>query len=207
MAKVLEFQLQRQSFQIRTILNFTCWSPIEKRPLREHFYKAEIFIILEASIISLSSIQMFQMSRAWSKDLLEILQLKINHQWREAASNNKYLIFVVKLMFVFICLQILSLLVWGQFCLLKIIYQRETHRLRKQTYGGWVERIVMEFGKVMYTLLYLKWVTNQDLLQRTGSSAQCYVAAWTEVGFGEEGIHAYVWLSPFVVHLKPPQRC
>ena len=80
-------------------------------------------------------------------------------------------------MFVFICLQILSLLVRGQFCLLKIIYQRETHRLRKQIYGGWVERIVMEFGMDMYTLLYLKWVTNKDLLWSTGNSAQCYVGA------------------------------
>ena len=80
-------------------------------------------------------------------------------------------------MFVFICLQILSLLVQGQFWLLKIIYQKETHRLRKQIYGGWVERIVMEFGKVMYTLMYLKWVTNKDLLWSTGNSAQCYVAA------------------------------
>ena len=41
---------------------------------------------------------------------------------------------------------------------------RETHRLRKQTYVGWVEGIVMEFGKVMYMLLHLKWVTNKDLL-------------------------------------------
>ena len=26
------------------------------------------------------------------------------------------------------------------------------------------ERIVREFGMVMYTLLYLKWTTNKDLL-------------------------------------------
>ena len=31
-----------------------------------------------------------------------------------------------------------------------------------------------EFGMDMYTLLYLKWVTNKDLY-RTGNSAQCYV--------------------------------
>ena len=42
--------------------------------------------------------------------------------------------------------------------------QRETHRLRKQTDGYQGEGIVSEFGKVMYTLLYLKWVTNKDLL-------------------------------------------
>ena len=28
--------------------------------------------------------------------------------------------------------------------------------------GG--ERIVRDFGKVMYTLLYFKWITNKDLL-------------------------------------------
>jgi len=40
------------------------------------------------------------------------------------------------------------------------------------------ERIVREFGMDMYTLLYLKWITNKDLLYSTGYSAQCYMAAW-----------------------------
>ena len=40
---------------------------------------------------------------------------------------------------------------------------------------GWGEGIVREFGIDMYTLLYLKLVTNKDLLCSTGSSAQCYV--------------------------------
>ena len=30
----------------------------------------------------------------------------------------------------------------------------------------------------MYTLLYLKWITNKDLLYSIGNSAQCYVATW-----------------------------
>ena len=30
----------------------------------------------------------------------------------------------------------------------------------------------------MYTLLYLKWITNKDLLYSTWDSVQCYVAAW-----------------------------
>ena len=30
----------------------------------------------------------------------------------------------------------------------------------------------------MYTVLYLKWITNKDLLYTTRNSAQCYVAAW-----------------------------
>ena len=40
----------------------------------------------------------------------------------------------------------------------------------------------------MYTLLYLKWVTDKILLYSTGNSAQYYVAAWMEGGarFGGE---------------------
>jgi len=44
----------------------------------------------------------------------------------------------------------------------------------------------------MYTLLYLKWITNKDLLYSTGISAQCYVATWIGGEFGEEWIHVYV---------------
>ena len=40
--------------------------------------------------------------------------------------------------------------------------------------------MVREFGKVMDTLLYLKWIISIDLLYSTGSSAQCYVAAWMQ---------------------------
>ena len=29
----------------------------------------------------------------------------------------------------------------------------------------------------LYTVLYLKWITNKDLLYSTGNSTQCYVAA------------------------------
>ena len=35
-----------------------------------------------------------------------------------------------------------------------------------------------EFGKVIYTLLYLKWTTNKDLLDSAWNSAQDYVSAW-----------------------------
>ena len=41
----------------------------------------------------------------------------------------------------------------------------------------------------MHTLLYLKWITNKDLLYSTGKFAQCYVAAWTRRWFGGEWIH------------------
>ena len=62
--------------------------------------------------------------------------------------------------------------------------------------------IVREFGMDMYTLLYLKWVTNKGLL-----STQSYVAAWMGGEFREKWIHVYIWLSPFAVHLKLSQHC
>ena len=49
----------------------------------------------------------------------------------------------------------------------------------------------------MYTLLYLKWRTNKDLLYSAGNSAQCYVAAWVGGEFGGEWMCEYVWLSLF----------
>ena len=48
----------------------------------------------------------------------------------------------------------------------------------------WEEGIVREFGKVMYTLLYLKWITNKDLLYSTWSSTQVMCQPWWE-GVGE----------------------
>ena len=41
----------------------------------------------------------------------------------------------------------------------------------------------------MYSLLYLKWITNKDLLYSTWNSAQCYVAAWMGAEFGREWIN------------------
>ena len=40
---------------------------------------------------------------------------------------------------------------------------------------------------VMYTLLYLKWITNKVLPYSTRNSAQCYVAAWMGRSLGENG--------------------
>ena len=56
--------------------------------------------------------------------------------------------------------------------------QKQTHRLREGTYGYGGKLgggIVREFGSDMYTLLYLKWITNKDLLYSTGNSARYYV--------------------------------
>ena len=47
----------------------------------------------------------------------------------------------------------------------------------------------------MFTLLYLKWITNKDLLYSTENSAQCYVAAWMGGEFGKEWMHVYECLS------------
>jgi len=58
-----------------------------------------------------------------------------------------------------------------------------------------------------HTLLYLKWITNKDLLYSTWNSAQWYVAAWMGGELGGEWIHVFVWLSPFAVHLKLSQHC
>ena len=64
-----------------------------------------------------------------------------------------------------------------------------------------------QFGMDMYTLPDLKWITNKDLLYRTWTSAQFYVAAWMGGEFGGEWIQVYVWLSPLAVHLKLLQHC
>ena len=80
--------------------------------------------------------------------------------------------------------------------------QKETHRLGKQTYScwkrGWEEETVREFGMDMYTLLYIKWITNKDLLYSRWNSAQCYMAAWMGGGFGGKWIHVCVWLGPLL---------
>ena len=44
----------------------------------------------------------------------------------------------------------------------------------------------------MDTLLYFTWRTNKDLLDSTGNSALCHVAAWMGGEFGGEWIHVYV---------------
>ena len=82
--------------------------------------------------------------------------------------------------------------------------QKQTSRMSLWLLGeGREEGIVRELGMDMYTMLYLKWITNKVLLYRTRNCAQCYVTSWMRGEFGGEWIH--VWLSPFVLHLA--QRC
>ena len=72
---------------------------------------------------------------------------------------------------------------------------------------GLGEGIVTEFGIERYRLLYLKWITNKVLLDRTGNSAQGYVAGWTGGELGGEWIHVYIPLSHSAVQEKPSQQC
>ena len=64
--------------------------------------------------------------------------------------------------------------------------QKETHRLRKQTYGCWRKGIVRDFGKVMYTLLYSKWTNKYYCIaHETLLNVMCQ-AGWKGV-LGENG--------------------
>ena len=69
-----------------------------------------------------------------------------------------------------------------------ITKQRQTRRLHEgdsSCHGEeWGEGIIRESGMHMHTPLYLKWITNKDLLCSTWNSAQCYAAAWMGPEFG-----------------------
>ena len=55
------------------------------------------------------------------------------------------------------------------------LFTKQTHRLKNKVLVTRGKGIVKEFGIDMYTLLYLKWVSNKNLLYSTGKSAQCYI--------------------------------
>ena len=58
--------------------------------------------------------------------------------------------------------------------------QKQTHRHRKQTYGyqrGWGEKN-QQFGINIYTLLYIKQISNKDLLYSTGNYTQYLVITY-----------------------------
>ena len=67
---------------------------------------------------------------------------------------------------------------------------KKIKNLKKKNSSG--EGIVRDFGKVMYTLLYLKWITNKCLSYSTWNSAQCYVPVWMGMRFEGEWIHVYI---------------
>ena len=53
---------------------------------------------------------------------------------------------------------------------------KETHRLRKQTYGCQEEVIMGVWEGHVHTAIFK--MDNKNLLYRTGNSIQCYVPAW-----------------------------
>ena len=59
----------------------------------------------------------------------------------------------------------------------------------------------------MYTLLYLKWITNKILLYSTGNSAQTPPFEQRGREFEGEWTQVNAWLSPSAVHLKLSQHC
>ena len=80
----------------------------------------------------------------------------------------------------------------------KYLKKRTSHKLQEKAYDcqkeAWGDRIFWEFEIRMYTLLYLKLITNKDLLCNTWNSVQYYVAAWMGGEFGAELIHVYAYI-------------
>ena len=73
--------------------------------------------------------------------------------------------------------------------------QKQTHKHRKQIYGyqsgqqGKGGQINQEFGINTYTLLYIKWINDKDLLYSTGP--QYLVITYNEKESEKEYIYTY----------------
>ena len=83
------------------------------------------------------------------------------------------------------------------------LQKRNRHTFWEWIYGFLRDRIVSEFGKDMNKLLYLKWITNNDLLYNTWSSTQCCVAALMGREFEWEWIHVQIHVQAASVHSSP----
>ena len=74
--------------------------------------------------------------------------------------------------------------------------QKQSHRCRKQTYGyqggKWQGGINWEIGIDIYTLLYIKQITNKNLLYSTGNSTQYSVMTYRGNESKKEWIHVYI---------------
>ena len=73
--------------------------------------------------------------------------------------------------------------------------QKQSHRCRKLTYGyqgGKGGGINWEIGIDIYTLLYIKQITNKDLLYSTGNSTQYSVMTYMGKESKKEWISIYV---------------
>ena len=89
----------------------------------------------------------------------------------------------------------------------ELTYKTENKFMVARKWGRMGEGIVREFGKVVHTLIYFKWITKKDILYSTWNSAQCYLAVWMGGRFRGEWKHVYIWLNSFAVHLKISQYC
>ena len=77
------------------------------------------------------------------------------------------------------------------------LQNRKKLTFRKQTHSCWGEGIVTDFWKVMYTLLYLKWITNKNLCIPHGTLLSVMCQPGWEAVWGEKGyMHMYGWV-PF----------
>ena len=90
--------------------------------------------------------------------------------------------------------------------------QKQSHRCRKQTYGyqggKWVwGGINWKSTTDTYTLLYIKQITNNNLLYSTGNSTQCSVMTYMGIESKKEWIYIYVQLIHFAVQQKLTQHC
>ena len=74
--------------------------------------------------------------------------------------------------------------------------QKQSHRCRKQTYGfhcgGREGRINWEAGIDVYTPLYIKYITNKDILYSTRNSTQYSVMAYMGKDSKKEWVYVYV---------------
>ena len=74
----------------------------------------------------------------------------------------------------------------------------QIYQTKFRTYGCQGGRM----GEDMHTAMFKMDNQQGPTVCSTGSSAQCYVAAWMGAESGGEWIHVYVWLNPFAIHLK-----
>ena len=90
-----------------------------------------------------------------------------------------------------------------------LIKQKQSHRCRKQTYGYQGVRgggINWEIGIDIYTLLYIKQITNKDLLYSTRNSTLYSVMAYMGKESKKEWIYVYVYVIHIAVHLELTQH-
>ena len=77
----------------------------------------------------------------------------------------------------------------------ELIYKTETDSQRTKLWflaGRMLERIVLEFGIDLYTLLYLNGINNKNLLYCTGDSGQCCWQSRWEGSLGENQFSSVV---------------